>query len=491
MRRLWCDACIVGGGPAGSSAAIRLRQIGLEVVVIERAQFPRRKIGESLAPSILPLLDVLGVREQVESAGFPRPVGATVRWHGDVRFISRASHHGEGGLQADRAVFDHILLNFAFQKGARVLMPALAVSARYDKCWTVSASTQEGNIEITCRYLLDGAGRRGFLKHARRTRLMPSTLALFAYWTDHNLHSSETRVEAFSDGWFWAAPLSNDQANIAVFIDPKGRTLTQGDLERPYRALLSRSLLLRRCLEGCMVSPVIGCDAAANMAQEPIGEGYVRLGDAAMCIDPLAGQGTHLAIMMGLQAAAVTNTVLSTPTCREIAEQFYRNQVARWAQHFSAISAEFYAERAEVDPSTFWTTRAHGFPSIGNPPRAATTTKDLDPDTRLFWSTNAQFTIAGILIKDRIEEALVIFCRVGDRSIAFLGGVPVRQVAEHLLEPGRAYQIAARLVPYMGERAAVETVLKLWQFRVLATDESERENHKIIVPTQPLMGVAN
>jgi flavin-dependent dehydrogenase len=73
MRRVEAEVCVLGGGPGGSSAARKLALLGHRVVVVERAAFPRAHIGESLPASVLPLLDVLGVRERVERAGFLRP----------------------------------------------------------------------------------------------------------------------------------------------------------------------------------------------------------------------------------------------------------------------------------------------------------------------------------------------------------------------------------------------------------------------------------
>ena len=78
------EVCVIGGGPAGSALARRLRQLGHSVVIVEKRAFPRPHIGESLVGDVLPLLDVLGVRSQIESAGFLRPEGMFVRWAGGV-----------------------------------------------------------------------------------------------------------------------------------------------------------------------------------------------------------------------------------------------------------------------------------------------------------------------------------------------------------------------------------------------------------------------
>jgi flavin-dependent dehydrogenase len=79
-ERLNASVCVIGGGPAGSSAARRLSQLGRSVVIIEKQVFPRAHLGESLSPGVLPLLDVLGLRERIEDQGFLRPEHVVLNW---------------------------------------------------------------------------------------------------------------------------------------------------------------------------------------------------------------------------------------------------------------------------------------------------------------------------------------------------------------------------------------------------------------------------
>src|SRR5262249_49004573 len=117
------DAVIIGAGPAGASAAAQLARAGRRVLLIEREKFPREHIGESLLPGVLPYLDALGLREQVERAGFETKRGQTFVWGRDRtpwRIDFRALDVYPYSLFVERAKFDALLLDHARASGAEV-----------------------------------------------------------------------------------------------------------------------------------------------------------------------------------------------------------------------------------------------------------------------------------------------------------------------------------------------------------------------------------
>ena len=74
------DAIVIGGGPAGSTAAGYLARHGHSTLLLERSQFPRHHVGESLLPSLMPVLEDFGVIEECRKAGFVEKNGATFIW---------------------------------------------------------------------------------------------------------------------------------------------------------------------------------------------------------------------------------------------------------------------------------------------------------------------------------------------------------------------------------------------------------------------------
>src|SRR5262249_24586425 len=104
------EICVIGAGPAGSTYAGRMVQLGHDVHLIEAERFPRRHLGESLSPGVLRLLEVTGARSAIQGADFLPARYVHVHWEGapQVREDPR-----EQGLLVDRGEFDHLLLDRA------------------------------------------------------------------------------------------------------------------------------------------------------------------------------------------------------------------------------------------------------------------------------------------------------------------------------------------------------------------------------------------
>src|SRR5713226_9775785 len=111
---------VIGGGPAGSTAATLLAQAGFGVTLIEREVFPRYHIGESLLPSCLEILDLLGVRDKVESHGFQQKHGGYFAWGTEEWDLVFAKLRHPYSFQVVRSEFDHLLLKHAKSQGVKV-----------------------------------------------------------------------------------------------------------------------------------------------------------------------------------------------------------------------------------------------------------------------------------------------------------------------------------------------------------------------------------
>ncbi len=111
---------VIGGGPAGSTAATLLAREGFEVTLVERDVFPRYHIGESLLPSSMEILELTGAREKIEAHGFQRKDGGYFEWGKDSWVLDFSPLSYPYSFQVVRSEFDHLLLEHAKSQGVKV-----------------------------------------------------------------------------------------------------------------------------------------------------------------------------------------------------------------------------------------------------------------------------------------------------------------------------------------------------------------------------------
>ena len=303
--RTTSDICILGGGPAGSVLAIRLAQLGHEVCVVERAAFPRRHLGESLSPGALPLLASIGLRPAMASGGFT-PV-RTVAIHWDQGPQQREDPTSQG-LLVDRGHFDQSLLNHARALGVRVFQPAtVAEKALRDDGWNLRIETEAGALELRAAFLADATGRAARLRSHRRPTGC-RTVALHAYWQGGEL-PTQPRIKAGEAEWYWGVPLPNGIYNTLIFLDAaRFRAARASLLSAGFRALIEHSGLLAGATGARLLGRVFAADATPYLDEESLTLRSIKVGDAALALDPLSSSGVQKAIQTALSGAVVVNT---------------------------------------------------------------------------------------------------------------------------------------------------------------------------------------
>src|SRR5579859_2283640 len=159
------DVMIIGGGPGGSTAAAFARQYGLKVLVVEKEQFPRFHIGESLLPMGNAILRETGAWPKLEAAGFIHKYGAAfflsnARAKTEIDFAEGLVPDLDYAFQVERAKFDTLLLDHARELGAEVLVRTLARSVEMkNRLHHVRLETGAASQTVTARWLLDASGR--------------------------------------------------------------------------------------------------------------------------------------------------------------------------------------------------------------------------------------------------------------------------------------------------------------------------------------------
>ncbi|TJZ57379.1 NAD(P)/FAD-dependent oxidoreductase [Streptomyces piniterrae] len=351
---------VTGGGPAGTTAATVLARQGFDVTLLERDRFPRYHIGESLLPSLLPILDVLGAREAVERHGFTRKTGAFYGWGGQewqLRFDA-PGRPADYSFQVIRSEFDHILLDHARGQGVRVREQTNVRHVTFDEGRATSCSwsapdREDGRTDF--RWLIDASGRAGVLAarqlRTRRFHDVFRNVATWGYWRGaaplEGAPAGAIGVFSLPDhGWFWAIPLHDGTLSVGLVTDKRSFNQARsrrGSIEAVYHEALGHCPLLARLLDGAeLVSALKTESDYSYVTDEFCGPGYYLAGDAACFLDPLLSTGVHLAMYSGLLSAAAIGSVLRGDLDETTAQRFYQTAYQHAYERLLVLVGAFY-----------------------------------------------------------------------------------------------------------------------------------------------------
>lgn len=417
--RVEVDVCVVGAGPAGSTLAARLAQLGHDVCLIERSPFPRPRLGESLTPGVLPLLEATGARAAVESAGYRRI--STVHLHWDRDPEERRDSRERGRL-VDRGSFDRLLLDRARALGVLVLQPANLREHRHDgTSWRIRLDRQGSGSQLRARMLADASGRRSVLR-GRRRRTGCRTVALYAYWQGAGLPDAP-RIEAGADAWYWGVPLPGELYNTLVFVDPEQvRGAGPAGVAHRFRHLLDRSRLMAGCRRPQPVGPVRVIDATPYLDAACVTPASIKVGDAALALDPLSSSGVQKAIQTALAGAVVVNTLLRRPASSEAAFGYYRESLHHASERHRRWAARHYASAAQRHDGAFWRERAAGADPAPPAPIAERAVGEADMSRRIGLSPDLEIVDRPCIEGDLVAMRPAIRHPGLEEPLAYLGG---------------------------------------------------------------------
>ena len=306
------EILIVGGGPAGSSLAFALAREGVDVVVVDRARFPRGKpCAEYLSPQASRILDAMGALQPVERSGAAALAGVRVRApNGAViagDFVAGHGYRGyrDRGLSVRREVLDAILLDCARAAGARVLEGARVTDVLRDAGRIRGARVRcdSGERELSARFLIgaDGlrsvvANRLGLVHRARR----PRRLALVTHYRGVRGIGDQAEMHVERDGYIGIADVGHGVTTASLVV-PTSRAK---ELSRDRTAFLEswigrRDHLAPRFAAATRVSPVQATGPFASRATRAWTPGAALVGDAADFFDPVTGEGIYAALRGG------------------------------------------------------------------------------------------------------------------------------------------------------------------------------------------------
>jgi flavin-dependent dehydrogenase len=307
----------VGGGPAGTAAAVFLRQAGHEVVLVDEARFPRDKVcGEGVSPEAWRLLARMGAEEAVRALR-PRPVhGMKLTAPDGTAFTGEYAGARAPGFAVRRWCLDRALLDCARGAGVEVRE---GVRARdlVTRDGIVRGVMVEGAgvpERLEARLVVAADGRRSVI--ARKLGLLREhrTLRKFAvrgYWKGVEGLTDHGEMHVTRGGYCGLAPLGDGEANITFVLDQAEMGPAGGGLADFYLRTLDRWPRLRERLEpASLTSPPRAIGPLALEARRVSAPGAVLVGDAAGFYDPFTGEGVTLALRSAELAAEVAHHAL-------------------------------------------------------------------------------------------------------------------------------------------------------------------------------------
>lgn len=315
------DVVVIGGGPAGSTAATLLAQHGLSVTLFEREKFPRFHIGESLIPETYWVLQRLNMLPKMRASQFVKKfsvqfVSASGKLSAPFYFWDNKPHECSQTWQVVRSEFDQMMLENAREHGVVAHEETRVLDVLFDGPKAVGVKVQHADgsrREVRSKVVVDASGQSGLLQNRFKLRVWDPVLnkgAIWTYW--ENAYRDQGKDEGATvviqtpnkKGWFWYIPLHNNRVSLGV-VGPfdylfKGR----GSHEQTYHEEVDLCPAVQQRLANAhRVTGYFATKDYSYRATQCAGDGWVTVGDAFGFLDPLYSSGVLLALRSAEMAA--------------------------------------------------------------------------------------------------------------------------------------------------------------------------------------------
>ncbi|MGH8384563.1 MAG: flavin-dependent monooxygenase QhpG [Pseudomonas sp.] len=334
---------ILGAGPAGAAVALGLRRLGYAVTLI--SEWRRFAALEGVSQRVLEALRGAGLHHGLAQAILPSQ--RQVNWNGQ-------QHAQNIEFLLDRPTFD---------RGLREDLWVAGVELIEGRVLSVHSCAADHRVEIDGRepliadFLVEARGRQ--TPALGKGMRGPETVSLLNRWQGA-LGTTASAVESLADGWAWMARRADGQCYWQWTVDVASAELPgKAQLLDYCRQRRQASALAQAFFGG---EPEIDLQlharsSTAILSLQVCGENWIRVGDAAMAVDPLSGNGIFQSLSSALQAPTVINTLLRKPERAELAQRFHQQRVEQLFLRFARIGRDFYADEQRWRELPFWLAR--------------------------------------------------------------------------------------------------------------------------------------
>jgi flavin-dependent dehydrogenase len=326
------DVIVIGGGPAGATTGALTAEHGHSTLVLERSDFPRFHVGESLIPETYWTLKRLGLLEQMRASAYPKKYSVQFFSEGTkpsapFYFDEYKDCESSQTWQVWRDSFDRMLLDNVAAKGGTVHTEAHVIDVLFDGDQAVGVKvrlTSNGervDREIACSVVVDATGQSAFLATRLGVKDSDPCLRMGTIW---NYFKNARRDAGRDEGatlimqtpekksWFWFIPLPDNVASVGVtgnmeYMFSKGASPT----ETFQRELDRCPAMAERLVDATQERDLLTTKDYSYHAKQAVGPGWVLVGDSFGFIDPVYSTGVFLALKSGELAAHAIHEALT------------------------------------------------------------------------------------------------------------------------------------------------------------------------------------
>ena len=353
------DVIVIGGGPAGSTAATLLARKGFSVLLLERERFPRFQIGESLLPYNNDLFARLGITEKMRKGDFFPKYGAQfVTGDGNIEYTFRfdrtlpAEYHSS--FQVKRAEFDELLLRNATATGVDVREETSVTSVDLSDESKAIVQTSRGE-RHEGRFVLDASGHGSLIGNRIGEKADVQSLkkvAIFAHYRNvprpEGRNAGNTVIVVLQDAWFWMIPVNRDLMSIGLVVDRDHvRSCGLEPEQLLDRTIAQTPFLAERMRDAERLTQVFARRDFSYMMKKIAGANYALIGDAAGFLDPIFSTGVFIAMKSADIAATAVESRLRTGGMK-LLKAYERDMIRAMDKYFQFISNFYRREFLEV-----------------------------------------------------------------------------------------------------------------------------------------------
>lgn len=344
------EVIVIGGGPAGSTAATTLAMAGRRVLVLEKCGFPRFHIGESLLPYNRAVFDELGVWGKISAAGFTVKRGAQF-WMGDgsrhnrLDFSQGAFTEFPESIQVERSKFDHILLDHSREAGAEVREQSTVLRHHVDEHGVTVTYRDAAGAEKTARasFLIDASGLGNLTANSASQREYYKghrKIAIFSHFAHVDMPDGDEQGDIVivrrHNSWFWLIPLDDTRTSVGLVMDKADYQELCMKPEDVFEDAVRSTPAVRMRFDKAeaLAAPHVAVDFSYRN-KSLVSPRVVRVGDAAGFIDPIFSSGVMLAMTSGRDGARAVHQALAarramTPAMKAYEKRTWRNVGLYW-----------------------------------------------------------------------------------------------------------------------------------------------------------------